>query len=266
LKSEIENMKYIKPEIFSARDEWRKSYQSKTPFRYLVIDNILNEDGAKEVYEQYPAIKDGEWDGTTYLDQKNKFQKRVFEKNSCMQNVFDELNSDEFLQWLNYITDIKEPLISDPSLFGGGLHQSINGAFLNVHVDYNIHPVTKFHRRLNVLIYMNPGWKDEYEGDLELWEINDYQKRLLEKISPKFNRLVVFETNEISFHGHPKPLNTPADVSRKSIATYYYTKTRPSSEIADDHNTRYINTEGAKGSVRRFKSGVKALLERVNPK
>ena len=266
LKSEIKNMKYIKPEIFSTRDELRKSYQSKTPFRYLVIDNILNEDGAKEVHEQYPAIKDGEWDGTTYIDQKNKFQKRVFEKNSCMQNVFDELNSDEFLQWLNYITDIKEPLISDPSLFGGGLHQSINGAFLNVHVDYNIHPVTKFHRRLNVLIYMNQGWKDEYEGHLELWEINDSQKRLLEKITPKFNRLVVFETNEVSFHGHPKPLNTPADVSRKSLATYYYTKTRPSSEVADEHNTLYINTEGAKGSVKRFKSGVKAFLERVNLK
>ena len=259
-------MKYIKPEIFSARDELRKSYQSKTPFRYLVIDNILNEDGAKEVHEQYPAIKDGEWDGTTYIDQKNKFEKRVFEKNSCMQNVFDELNSDEFLQWLNYITDIKEPLISDPSLFGGGLHQSINGAFLNVHIDYNIHPETKFHRRLNVLIYMNQDWKDEYEGHLELWEINDNQKRLLEKITPKFNRFVVFETNEISFHGHPKLLNIPADVSRKSLATYYYTNTRPFSEIADEHNTRYINTDGVKGSVKRFKSGVKAFLERVSPK
>ena len=65
-------MKYIKSEIFSTRDELRKSYQSKTPFRYLVIDNIFNEDAAKEVHEQYPEIKQGEWDGTTYIDQKNK--------------------------------------------------------------------------------------------------------------------------------------------------------------------------------------------------
>ena len=165
---------------------------------------------------------------------------------------------------MNFITGIEESLIADPALSGGGLHQSMNGAFLNVHVDFNIHPKTKLHRRLNILIYMNKDWKDEYEGHLELWEINDEHKNLLEKISPKFNRLVLFETNEISFHGHPKPLTIPLDVSRKSLATYYYTKTRPVSEIAGEHNTIYVNTEGVKGSVKRLKSGVRAALERVN--
>ena len=76
-------MKYINPEIFSTRDELRKSYQSKTPFRYLLIDNFLNEDGAKEIHEEYPAINDDEWDGTTYLDQKNKFQREF--KNACVE-------------------------------------------------------------------------------------------------------------------------------------------------------------------------------------
>ena len=183
-----------------------------------------------------------------------------------MKNVFDQLNSEEFLQWLNYITEIEEPLISDPGLFGGGLHQSIKGAFLNVHVDYNILPETNNHRRLNVLIYMNKDWKDEYEGQLELWEINESKQAILEKVTPIFNRCVIFETNEISFHGHPKPLNTPVGMSRKSLATYYYKKTRPLSEIADDHNTIYINTEGGVGQMKRFKSGVKAFLERVNKK
>ena len=113
---------------------------------------------------------------------------------------------------------------------------------------------------------MNKDWKDEYEGHLELWEIDETQQVLLKKVLPKFNRCVIFETNEISFHGHPKPLNIKDGVSRKSLATYYYTKSRPTSEIADDHNTIYINTEGAKGHVKRFKSGVKAFLERVNKK
>ena len=83
---------------------------------------------------------------------------------------------------------------------------------------------------------------------------------------PTFNRCVIFETNEISFHGHPKPLKTPKEINRKSIATYYYTKTRPEHEIAAGHNTVYINTEGVSGQVKRFTSGVKALLERVNKK
>mgnify|MGYP000070597726 FL=1 len=250
--------------ISSDRETFRTSYQSKKPFKYLIIENALKDSVAQEIHDEYPKITDGEWDGTTYLDQKNKFQKTVFEKNSLMQNVFDELNSEPFLAWLNFITGIEEPLIADPALSGGGLHQSMNGAFLNVHVDFNIHPKTKLHRRLNVLIYMNKDWKDEYEGHLELWEIGDEYKNLLEKIPPIFNRLVLFETNEISFHGHPKPLNIPVDVSRKSLATYYYTKTRPASEIAGEHNTIYVNTEGVKGSVKRFKSGVRAALERVN--
>jgi Rps23 Pro-64 3,4-dihydroxylase Tpa1-like proline 4-hydroxylase len=260
-------MKYIDINNLNvSRDELRKRYQSKQPYRYLVFDNILNHDAANTIHASYPEINEGVWDGTTYLDQKNKFQKRNFEANSPMQNVFDELNSEEFLQWLNYITEIEEPLISDPGLFGGGLHQSINGAFLNVHVDYNVHPETKNHRRLNVLIYMNKNWKDVYEGQLELWEINESKQVILEKVAPIFNRCVIFETNEISFHGHPKPLNTPVGISRKSLATYYYTETRPLSEIADDHNTIYFNTEDGAGQMKRFKSGVKAFLERVNKK
>jgi hypothetical protein len=131
---------------------------------------------------------------------------------------------------LEELTQIEEPLLADPSLFGAGLHQSMNGAFLNVHVDYNIHPETKFHRRLNVLVYMNPNWKEEYEGHIELWDLTGKERKQLGRFSPDFNRCVIFETNEISFHGHPKKLNTPEGVSRKSLATYYYTKNRPAHE------------------------------------
>ena len=252
--------------LLNSREKLSRKFQSKSPYRYLVFDNILQEKAANTIHDSYPKINEGAWDKETYLDQKNKFHKRNFEKDSIIQKIFDELNSKDFLKWLNYVTKIKEPLLADPELFGGGLHQSINGAFLNVHVDYNFHPKTKYHRRINVIIYMNKNWKDEYEGQLELWEINETKKNLLEKISPKFNRCVIFETNEISFHGHPIPLNIPNGMSRKSLATYYYTKTRPSSEISPDHNTIYVNTEGSKGYIKRFKSGVKAFLERINKK
>ena len=149
-------------------------------------------------------------------------------------------------------------------MFGGGLHQSIKGAYLNVHVDYNIHPTTQFHRRLNVIIYMNKDWKDEYEGHLELWDLTENKQELIGKFAPAYNRCVIFETNEISFHGHPKPLNAPNGINRKSIATYYYTETRSENEIAEKHNTIYVNTEGLNGSVKRLSSGVKAFLERIN--
>ena len=252
--------------LIDRHKEIKADYQSKVPFRYVMFENFFQEDKAELILQNYPAIVDGKWDGTTYLDQKNKFQKTKFDENSIMDRVFKELNSSKFLNFLQDVTEIEDKLIGDEDLFGGGLHQSTNGAFLNVHVDYNIHPKTKYHRRLNVLIYMNKNWNDEYEGHLELWDLSNNQKKLLGKYAPKFNRCVIFETNEISFHGHPKPLRTPVNENRKSIATYYYTKTRPSDEIAKDHNTIYVNTEGVTGQMKRFNSGVKSFLERINKK
>lgn len=260
-------MEYINfNSLHQRREEIKVDYQSKKPFRYVMFENFFESDKAEIILQNYPTIKDGRWDGTTYLDQKNKFQKTKFNENSVMFNVFKELNSIEFLRWLQDITEMEDTLLGDEDLYGGGLHQSINGAFLNVHVDYNIHPKTKYHRRLNVLVYMNKDWKDEYEGHLELWDLSNNQKNLIGKYAPTFNRCVIFETNEISFHGHPKPLKTPEDINRKSIATYYYTMTRPVAEITNEHNTIYVNTEGVSGHIKRFSSGVKALLERINRK
>ena len=245
------------------KEELKKSFQSKEPFRYLVFENFFKTDKADEILNNYPHIEEGVWDSKTYIDQKNKFQKTKFEKESVLQNAFDELNSPAFLKWLEDITEIEEPLIGDKDLFGGGLHQSIKGAFLNVHVDYNFHPKTKYHRRLNVLIYMNKDWKDEYEGNVEFWDFTDDKKDKLASVAPHFNRCVIFETNEISYHGHPKPLNAPEGINRKSMATYYYTKNRIDIDTAAEHNTLYKNTEGFDGQIKRFSSAFKALIERV---
>jgi Rps23 Pro-64 3,4-dihydroxylase Tpa1-like proline 4-hydroxylase len=244
----------------------KNDFQSKKPFKYVLFDNFFLAEKAEEIYQNYPTIENSSWDGTTYLDQKNKFRKSEFDKDSIMDKVFKELNSATFLHWLQEITQLEDTIIADPGLFGGGLHQSTNGAFLNVHVDYNIHPDTKFHRRLNVIIFMNKDWQEEYEGHLELWDFSKNKKILLAKIAPTFNRCVIFETNEVSFHGHPKPLKTPSNVNRKSIATYYYTKTRPANESVADHNTIYVNTEGTSGHVKRFAAGIKAFVERINRK
>lgn len=259
-------MKYINLESLYERLEIiRKDFQSKKPFRYTSFDNFFNPEGAKVIYSNYPNIVEGLWDGTTYINQKNKFQKNAFDDDSIFNEVFNELNADDFLVWLGQITGIKD-LRGDEELFGGGLHQSIAGAFLNVHVDYNIHPKTKMHRRLNVLVYMNEHWKEDYEGQLELWDFNENKKQLLAKFAPEFNQCVIFETNEISFHGHPRPLKTPRGVSRKSIATYYYTLDRSTDEIAPSHNTIYVNTEGVAGHIKRLTSATKALWERIRIK
>ena len=72
------------------------------------------------------------------------------------------LQSDLMMSWLNELTGIKEPLISDPYLSGGGYHEIKTGGLLKVHADFNKHPKLDLDRRLNLLIYLNEDWKDEW--------------------------------------------------------------------------------------------------------
>ena len=133
--------------------------------------------------------------------------------------IFDAIHSDRFVRFLGDVTGI-DPIFADPELRGGGLHSSWRGGYLNVHTDFNFHPNEDTHRRLNLIVYLNEDWQEEWGGALELWnaDVSKCEARFL----PKFNRAVLFETSEISFHGHPTPLNCPEGVTRKSIAVYYY--------------------------------------------
>src|SRR5205823_97053 len=120
-------------------------------------------------------------------------------------------------------------------------------------------PETKLQRRLNLLVYLNKDWERGYEGNLELWDMNE--KKRLADIAPLFNRAVLFETNEVSYHGHPHPLNCPQNMTRKSLAVYYYTPV--TTQVAEAHSTLYRQTTGARGYAKTFASGLQAMRERV---
>ncbi len=112
-------------------------------------------------------------------------------------------------------------LIPDPSLEGGGLHQSGTGGFLNIHADFTVHPHNrKWQRRANILLYLNDNWSPEYGGDLELWSAD--MKECVERVTPVANRVLIFTTDGTSFHGHPEPMRCPKGVSRRSLALYYF--------------------------------------------
>ena len=154
-----------------------------------------------------------------------------------IRHFLNDMNSFEMLLWLEALTGI-EGLIPDPYFGGGGLHQIEPGGFLKVHADFNVHPKLKLDRRLNVLVYLNREWRDEYGGHLELWDRDTSTCRV--KILPLFNRTVIFSTTDTSFHGHPHPLTSPAGMSRKSVSLYYYTAGRPESERSAPHDTIFI--------------------------
>ena len=241
-------------------NDFRSQWRAGTPFPYFVTDDFLPPELAESVLSSYPTPNVGTWDGTTYTHQRKKFT-LTKDFPHPIDEVFAWTASAGFRAVVSQVTGIPR-LLADATLLGGGLHQIANGGFLDVHVDFNFHPKTKLHRRLNLLLYMNRDWKSEYQGSLELWDMRE--RRLIESIAPIFNRLVVFETNEVSFHGHPRPLKTPPGVTRKSLAVYYYTKERDGSAIAPEHNTLYRQTTGAAGYAKTLTSSLEAAIERAH--
>jgi len=146
----------------------------------------------------------------------------------------ETLNAPIFLRFLERLVGI-DGLIPDPYLSGGGLHMTPRGGRLGIHADFNFHKKLKLDRRLNLLLYLNHNWPPEWGGEFELWDKD--VKTKVKSYFPIANRLVVFSTTDISFHGHPDPLNCPRGQYRKSIALYYYSNGRPAEERSEFHST-----------------------------
>jgi Rps23 Pro-64 3,4-dihydroxylase Tpa1-like proline 4-hydroxylase len=155
--------------------------------------------------------------------------------------VITQLNAAPFMAFLEKLTGIAG-LIPDPHLRGGGLHEIRRGGALGVHADFNFYKRLNLYRRLNLLVYLNENWTEAWGGDLELWDRQG--KRCVRRISPIFNRAVVFDTSNLSYHGHPNPLQCPEERSRKSLALYYYTVDAPAEDDRTPHTTVFIKTEG----------------------
>ena len=206
-------------------DNLRNIYNQSKPFNHVEVNNFFKDDILNQILNNFPDLSK-----LNSYEKKNLNEKKFgLEDQSLMpihlRDFISFLNSGPFLKYIQKITSIDEILISDPYLSGGGLHETKAGGFLKVHSDFYIHRYLKLDRRLNLLIYLNKDWKEEYGGNLELWDKK--MKGCEKKIYIKFNKIFLFSTNDESFHGYPDPINCPEDKSRKSIAMYYYSNGRP---------------------------------------
>ena len=159
----------------------------------------------------------------------------VMDMDKCSESVKKTtayLNSPNMIKYLESLTQIKG-LQADTFLMGGGIHKTKKGGHLDIHADFNIHNETKKYRRLNLLLYMNSNYKEEYNGHLELWSKD--MSKCEKKIAPLFNRAVIFRTTDDAYHGHLSKWN--ADYDRLSIAMYYYTDDRPEGSIFENLKT-----------------------------
>jgi len=206
-----------------------KKYQAASPFPHIVLEDFLNHDSLDKALSDFPDVRSGDWIHYLHINEKKYGKTNAKQFSPAIRRVVDELNSPEFVALLTKLTGI-HGLFADPSLEGGGLHQSVKGGYLNIHADFTVHPHHRnWRRRVNVLVYLNKDWPESYGGQLELW---DRQMKACEhKVTPLFNRSVIFNTDADSFHGHPDPLQCPEGVSRKSIALYYFTEEKTPPKI-----------------------------------
>ena len=136
-----------------------------------------------------------------------------------IKKTVDYLNSKSFISILEEKFQIKN-LVSDPNLFGGGMHESRNGGYLKIHSDFIYIRRKKLKRMLNLLVYLNEDWDESWGGAIELWD-QKMEKNFL-KVYPKINNAVIFRTDTESNHGFPDPIKCPKNIGRKSLALYYY--------------------------------------------
>lgn len=199
------------------------AYRTADPFPHVVMDGLFDAAFLRDVVDEIPAARDE-------AERRREDQAQLQERKRAVNDpslfgpasllLTTTLMARPFLAMLESLTGIPG-LIPDPYFRGGGFHEIARGGKLAVHADFNIHSIMKVRRRLNLLLYLNEGWQPDWGGRLELWDTGMTACRVA--VEPVFNRMVVFNTTDESYHGHPDPLVCPEDVQRKSLALYYYT-------------------------------------------
>tara|TARA_B100001250_G_scaffold381035_1_gene373008 strand:+ start:837 stop:1685 length:849 start_codon:yes stop_codon:yes gene_type:complete len=253
------------------------NYQKAKPFPNIVLKNFFKDDFLNTILKEFPDLSS--LSKSQSYEEKNEIKLSNNKYNTFPPTIklfIDFLNSENFLSFIQDLTSIKEKLVADPDLEGGGLHEIKRGGVLKIHTDFNRHPVRDLDRRINILIYLNKEWLESYGGHLELW--NQDVSRCEKKILPSFNTMAIFSTTDFSNHGHPDPLVCPKEISRKSVALYYFSSGRPKNEISNINmknrthfksrvgikNDAYENKESFKNYLRKFK--IYQFLKKIEKK
>jgi hypothetical protein len=220
-----------------------REYRGAKPVPHIYLTDFLVPEIAAALEEEFPRPESDAW---THYQHQNENKHGMTKRERFpprLGEAADALNSPAFVAWLSELTGIPG-LLPDSLLEGGGLHQSGPGGYLNVHTDFTHHHYHKnWRRRVNLILYLNEGWQDEWGGAIELWD--PQMKHCVAKYPPRMNCAFIFNTNEISYHGFPNPLACPPGRSRKSLALYYYTVEDEMRTAARSTNYRARPQDGA---------------------
>jgi len=230
-----------------------QEFNEGKPYRHLKIESFLDDAFANTLYENFPGLDQmsRKYAGLN----ENKSEGSGFENfHPAFRELKAALNTPDFYRALSTITGI-ENLYSVDDALGMGVHQGGDGSYLDIHIDFNIHHQRNIHRRVNLLIFLNKNWKESYGGALELW--NADVSKLENKYLPLFNRCIIFETSEISYHGYGK-IQVPPGETRKSFYGYFYTDLR---EGAAGYHDTVFKARPEEGMMKKVKTDVKETIK-----
>lgn len=274
---------------------YASTYSSADPYKHIVIDNLVPEALAhacmKELQAKHYLPSSSASGASSFWKSRStpmgakrgrggypeNTQAEVFGPSTV--RLFDFFQSRRFVAFLETLTGIRN-LTADSRMFGGGPFSIVNGGFLSLHTDFNKHQtcqkgllpipnnepipgcrvVTPGWRRLNLLMYLNEGWREEWGGSFELWETDPRYSFLQysKKVLPLLNRIAIFSVTDVSIHGHLDSVNHPHGEARKSLSFYYYTPTIDDEPLITPllHESVYMPGHAALRSVERWRTMV----------
>lgn len=189
--------------------------------RFAVLDNLLTTEDVQRIYAAFPPVSQMRL--MSSFREKKYTSKALDQMDRVIRDAVFAFQAPQVLQAVSEITGMKG-LIADPSLYAGGISAMTRGQYLNPHLD-NSHEMTRsFYRRINVLFYVTPDWSATGGGNLELW---DTSVRHPVEIPSLCNRLVIMETNRVSWHG-VNPVRQ--DGMRCCVSNYYFSEESPEAE------------------------------------
>jgi hypothetical protein len=187
-----------------------------TPVRHVVLDGFLTDDAAAALFADLPGLE-AMPKSRDYVFSDKRELSTLDRHSPATARVHDAFTSPEFAELLSAL--VGRDVFVDPEYHGGGFHAGGEGSYLDLHTDFNVHPAhPTWRRELNILLYLNPGWEPSWGGELRLTS-SPQQPGIT--VAPLFNRLVVMESTDTSFHGYSK-IRFPQGTPRRSIAAYGY--------------------------------------------
>lgn len=198
-----------------------RASRADDPFPYAIIDDFFPPAVADALAAAFPGERGIDWD--LRHDSPESRKKIVCSSEAKFPTDIREalwfFHSAMFVDFVETLMGMTE-LIVDPTHRGCGMHSTGVGGHVGIHSDSSRHPNQALDQRLNLILWLNQGWQEEWGGHLELWDRDGRDCRV--KIMPAHNRMALFETATTCYHGHPHRLTCPDDRRRNSLAVYYY--------------------------------------------